>query len=90
MKKVIQNLTKILLDEEKIKLYCSLFIPDREYIIYSRTKLLEELINIYNSLNYSEDEIYIDKYLFNKEKFDFNNKDNIYRIERLYIKKYIN
>ena len=89
MKKVIQNLTKILLDEEKINLYCSLFMPDREYIVYSRTKFLGELIQVYNSLNYNEDEVYIDTYLFNKEKFDFNNKDNIYRIERLYIKKYI-
>lgn len=90
MEKVIQDLITILLDEEKIRMYSELTGYDRDYIKYQRTRLLDDLISIYNELDYNklkyeQPKAHYCSYAFTKDSFDFKNKNNINRIERLYM-----
>ena len=89
MKKVIQNLANVLLDEEKINLYNELYGLGKEYIIYTRTKLLVDLINFYLSLDYENNEPNFKGYGFTKETFNFDTKYKLSYIENLYVHEYM-
>ena len=90
MEKVIQNLTNILLDEEKINLYVELYGICKEYIIYTRIKLLIDLVNFYLDL-YIGDPNKTDfrGYAFTKETFNFDTNYKISYIENLYAREYL-